>query len=230
MAGEPRQSSTQASEGITVANRLAVLASEHAALASTRAMIWGEIFSRAAMYLSTLSGAIVALALVGQRSGFDDTFLNFTLLVLPIVLFIGWTTLARFGTSNSIEATCVAGMNRIRGMYVRLIPDLEPIFVMSRHDDVPGVTATMGVSPGTGLITQLLSAIPVLITTINSAVLAAFVGAVAARFGASGTAVIALGLVAFLLSVAVSARAGRRRMVANMEALRPIYPTTLPGE
>ena len=174
-------------------------------------MIWSEIFSRSTMYLATLSGAIVALALVGQRATFDDTFLNFTILVLPLVLFVGWTTLARLSTSNSIEAACVAGMNRIRGAYVRLIPDLEPIFVMSTHDDIAGVSETMGYASGQGSISRLISAMPVVIAMINAAVLAAFAGAVAARLNADGTTVIAVGLTAFLVSIALSARVGQRR-------------------
>jgi len=131
-------------DGITPALRLQILATEHWSLLATRSLAWSEVFSRAGMYLSALSGAIVALALVGQGSDFGEPFRLFTLVLLPVVFFIGETTLTRLGAANKIDATCVVGMNRIRGAYLEMAPDLERYFVMSSHDDRRGVGQTMG--------------------------------------------------------------------------------------
>src|SRR5438105_4864209 len=102
--------------------RLQILATEHWSLLASRSLAWNESFSRAAMFLSTLSGAIVALALVAQASAFGDTFTLFALVILPVVLFIGLATFIRLGASHYHDAMCVIGMNRIRAAYLGLAP------------------------------------------------------------------------------------------------------------
>lgn len=44
--------------------RMQILATEHWSLLATRSMVWNEMFTRAGMFLTTLSASIVALALV----------------------------------------------------------------------------------------------------------------------------------------------------------------------
>ena len=75
--------------------RLQILTTEHWSLLSTRALSWNEAFSRATMFLSVLSGAVVALALVAQATAFGEGFVTFALLILPVVLFVGVTTFMR---------------------------------------------------------------------------------------------------------------------------------------
>ena len=71
--------------GSPVALRLQVLATEHWGLLATRSLAWNESFTRAGMFLTTLSGAIVALALVAQATEFGGEFVLFALVILP-----GW--------------------------------------------------------------------------------------------------------------------------------------------
>jgi hypothetical protein len=104
--------------GISPAMRLQILSTEHWSLLASRSLAWNESFSRASMFLSTLSGAIVALALVAQATSFGQGFTLFALVILPVVLFIGMTTLIRLGGSNYHDAICVVGMNRIRAGYL----------------------------------------------------------------------------------------------------------------
>src|SRR5687767_15015887 len=54
----------------TPAMRLQILAAEHASLVQSRTLAWNEAFTRTGMFLSTLSFAMVAVALVAQASGF----------------------------------------------------------------------------------------------------------------------------------------------------------------
>lgn len=56
--------------------RLQILATEHWSLLATRSLTWTESFSRAQMFLSVLSGAVVALALVAQATSFGDGFVT----------------------------------------------------------------------------------------------------------------------------------------------------------
>ena len=151
--------STEASPAM----RLQILSTEHWSLLASRSLAWNESFSRAGMFLTTLSGAIVALGLVGGATGFGEAFTLFALVILPVVLFIGLATWIRLGASNYHEALCVIGMNRIRAAYLELAPDLARYFVMSAHDDFPGIGVTMGVQPGGGRgfwLAQMLAGTP----------------------------------------------------------------------
>src|SRR5437899_10082777 len=121
---------------VTPAMRLQILSTEHWSLLASRALAWNESFSRAGMFLTTLTGAIVALALVAQASAFGEGFTLFALVILPVVLFIGVATSIRLGASHYHEATCVIGMNRIRAAYIVLAPELQLVFVVLSHDDM----------------------------------------------------------------------------------------------
>jgi hypothetical protein len=54
--------------------RLQILASEHWSLLSTRWLTYGESLSRVVMFLSVLSAAVVALALLAQVDHLRETF------------------------------------------------------------------------------------------------------------------------------------------------------------
>jgi acid phosphatase family membrane protein YuiD len=216
---------TTAAEEVTPALRLQILATEHWSLLATRSLAWSEVFSRAGMYLSALSGAIVALALVGQGSGFGEPFLLFALVLLPVVFFIGETTLLRLGAANTIDATCVVGMNRIRGAYLAMAPDLAPFFVTSAHDDARGMGVTMGM-PDRGIpLSHVLSATPGLISTVNGVVGAAITVALGVALGFERPVIVVLGIAAFLVVMVGNALLGLRSIAAEQGRLRPLFPS-----
>src|SRR5262245_16104393 len=115
--------------GVTDAVRAQILATEHWSLLATRSMTWNEVFSRAAMFVTVLSAAVVALALVAQATTFGAGFRLFALLVLPIVLLVGLATVIRLADANTDDFGLVLGMNRLRHAYLELAPELEPYFV-----------------------------------------------------------------------------------------------------
>src|SRR3982074_3474684 len=98
------------SDGVPPSMRLQILSTEHWSLLASRSLAWNESFSRAGMFLTTLSGAIVALALVAQASAFGEGFTLFALVILPVVLFVGVSTSTRLGGANSHHAPVVTGM------------------------------------------------------------------------------------------------------------------------
>ncbi|MBA2633603.1 MAG: hypothetical protein H0U86_11495 [Chloroflexi bacterium] len=226
MAAEPAPPSTgdAGGEGSPVALRLQVLATEHWGLLATRSLAWNESFTRAGMFLSTLSGAIVALALVAQATEFGGEFTLFALVILPVVLFIGVTTFIRMGTSNYYDALCVVGMNRIRRAYMQIAPEVEPFLVMGTYDDDKSVGLSMGTPPNTNFVVDVLVSTPFVLCTINS-VLAGVIGALVAHQLGFGT----LGSVA-LAVVAALALFGLQTLIATRGiAGRGPVPAEVPG-
>src|SRR2546430_2582109 len=96
-APAPRLGEATPSDGASPALRLQILSTEHWSLLASRSLAWNESFSRAGMFLATISGAIVALALVAQASDFGRGFRLFALAILPVVLFVGVGTVLRRG-------------------------------------------------------------------------------------------------------------------------------------
>ena len=139
---------TRAPETVPIALKLQILTTDHADLLAARSMLSNETFTRAGMYLSVLSGATVALALVAQATSFGDGFVLFALLILPVVLFIGVVTSYRIGQASQEDIRLVLGTNRLRRTDVELAPDLADRFVMGITDDESGVLVTFGGEPG----------------------------------------------------------------------------------
>ena len=211
------------SDDVPVAVRVQILATEHWSLLATRSMTWGEVFSRAGIFLTVVSAAVVALALVAQATDFGDGFYVFALLVLPIVLVLGVGTLVRLGDALTEDVRLVFGMNRLRHAYLEIAPELEPYFVTSHYDDEEGVLETLGpaarVRPS-----RFLSSTPVVVGLID-AVLAGILAGLVARVADAGVAPsIALGAVVGLAAVAVIVMTGVRGVVRARGLLDPRFP------
>src|SRR5207247_9021988 len=103
-APAPRVGDAEPTAGASPAMRLQILSTEHWSLLASRSLAWNESFSRAGMFLTTLSGAIVSLGLVGGATGFGQSFTLFALLILQVVLFTGLRPWLPLVTPNSQEA------------------------------------------------------------------------------------------------------------------------------
>jgi len=196
-------------------HRLQILATEHWSLLATRSLSWNESFSRASMFLTLLSGAIVALALVAQATQFGEAFVTFALLLLPLVLGVGWTTFVRLNEVNNEDAYWVTGMNRLRKAYVEMEPELEPYFVTGTTDDTAGLMRTYATHPG-GIGLHGLITTPATIGFVNSAIFAVLCAIVAIQWVRMSVlpAVPIIGAAAFALSVIVHAVFSWRGMKA----------------
>jgi hypothetical protein len=211
------------SDDVPVAVRIQILATEHWSLLATRSMTWGEVFSRAGIFLTVVSASVVALALVAQATDFGDGFYVFALLVLPIVLVLGVGTLVRLGDALTEDVRLVFGMNRLRHAYLEIAPELEPYFVTSHYDDEESVLETLGpaarVRPS-----RFLSSTPVVVGLID-AVLAGILAGLVARVVDAGVAPsIALGAAVGLAAVAVIVMTGVRGVVRARGLLDPRFP------
>jgi hypothetical protein len=206
--------------------RLQILSTEHWSLLASRGLAWNEIFSRAGMYLSTLSGSMVALGLIAGVDGFHDAFFIFALVILPVVLFVGFGTWIRMGAANYHDAITVFGMNRIRGAYLEIAPELRPYFVMGTHDDPAGIGVTMGVPPGTPPIVHLVASTPFLVVVLNSVVSGAITALVLVRFlAADGLATVVAGLATATVVLVAQVVAASRRIRAGQSLVQPMFPS-----
>lgn len=132
------------------ARRAQFLATEHWSLLATRSMSWNESFARTGMFLTSLSTATVALALVGSATDFGAEFVVFALLVLSVALFLGVATFVRLTQINNEDLYWVAGMNRLRGQYAKLEPGIDDEFVTGASLDARGFAQTFAAINVTG--------------------------------------------------------------------------------
>ena len=224
MGAEPAPPALGDAGGSPVALRLQVLATEHWGLLATRSLAWNESFTRAGMFLSALSGAIVALALVAQATAFGSEFTTFALVILPVVLFIGITTFIRMGTSNYYDALCVVGMNRIRHAYMQITPEVEPYLVMGTYDDDKSVNVSMGVPPNTNLVLDVLVSTPFVVLVID-VVIAGVLGSLAAdQLGMGQPATLILAVVGGVVVLGALTLIASRGIAAAFAAYRPKFP------
>jgi hypothetical protein len=209
--------------------RLQVLATEHWSLLATRSLTYMESFSRVSMFLSVLTGAVVALALFAQVDHFHQTFLMAAILILTVVVFVGLVTIGRVSTLNRENFQWVVGMNRLRRAYLEAYPDVEPYLVAGSNDDLRGFALTMGLpdlakpSPISSL-TEGLQTLPAMVSVIVSLVAGLLGALIAAAFGASTTvAVVVAAIVFFLWNVIIAVFSQRAffKFVRTMPARFP---------
>jgi hypothetical protein len=206
--------------------RLQILTTEHWSLLASRGLAWNEAFARAGMYLSTLSATLVALSLIGGIDHFGDVFLTFAFVVLPVVLFVGIGAWLRMAISNYHDAQTVFGMNRIRGAYLEIAPELEPYFVMGVHDDPAGIGITMALPRGTPVRVHLISSTPFLVVILNAVVAGAIGALVLVRFVAASPTVAVVGSIAVAIGVLIVEMAVARRNIAiGQRSIQPLFPT-----
>jgi hypothetical protein len=105
----PRDEAAAASEHPFGPHAAAILASEHWSLLATRSLIWNEAMSRATVFLTVLSAAIIALALLADATGFGPQTTALALVLLPVVLLLGVATYVRLVLINTEEVPAGAG-------------------------------------------------------------------------------------------------------------------------
>jgi len=190
---------------------------EHWGLLSTRSMTWNESFTRAGMFLSLVTGSVVALALVAQATDFGEGFLLFASLLLPVVLFVGASTFVRLVQVNNEDSRWIQGLNRLRAGYLEMDPGLKPYLVTGWTEDTSGLMRSFGAKPGKqpnpfhAFVTT-----PVMVAIVDAMLAAVLIGLLA--FNATGDEMWAAGAgaVIFLASMALALGYGWRNSVGFM--------------
>jgi hypothetical protein len=209
--------------------KLQILATEHWSLLATRALTYTESLGRVNMFLAILSGAVIALALVAQADRFGTAFISIAIVMLSVVLVSGVFTVARLMSLNRDDFRWVVGMNRLRKAYLEMHPELEPHFITSPYDDMPGVLQTLGIDVSgadrLGTAFHGLQTLPGMLTVIVAVVAGSIGGLIAVGFSAPTAAVMLVGVVFFLLAFVLMGIWGRRSVRRLNPTLEPRFPS-----
>ncbi len=206
-----------------------ILATEHWSLLATRALTYQESLGRVNMFLTILSGSVIALALVAQADHFGAAFFSVAIFMLSVVFVVGVFTVARLMALNRDDFRWVLGMNRLRKAYLDLHPELEPHFTTSPYDDLPGALQTLGIEPsGTDRLGSLfhgLQTLPGMLSMIVASVGGAVGGLIAAGFGGPPVVVLLSGIVAFVLAAILLSFWGSRSVRRLSPGLQARFPS-----
>ena len=207
---------------VSEAVRVQILATEHWSLLAARNITYGAIYSRATIFLTVVSAAVVALALAAEATEFGDRFYVFALLVLPVAFFIGVGTYIRLVDARIEDFWLLSGLNRLRHAYLEIAPGLEPYFVTGHHDDEQGLDETYG--PGTGSRSyRLIGETSTLVAVIDAALAGVVVGLVANAAGTGSELSLFIGAVVTTVLVVSLVNTSRRLIERGRRSLEPRF-------
>jgi hypothetical protein len=198
------------------------MTTEHFTLQTARAATVAEANGRASLFIGSVSGAVVALAFVGQVSGMSQTFFLFALVLFPSLIFLGIVTFDRVLQTALEDWMYAVEINRIRHFYAEIAPEMKRYFIESTHDDAPGVLQAIGIKPRTW---QFFLTGSGMVGVINSILGGVFAGIVA-RFGASLHIYIAAGtgIAVFAASVFLHHKLQIRRFTEVGDRIKMLFP------
>jgi hypothetical protein len=114
---------------------LQALTTEHFTLQTARSATISDCNGRVALYLSTVSSAVVALAFIGQIAHTGSAFFLFALALLPALVLLGVLTYLRLVETAIEDLFYARAINRIRRHYLDLGPDVQRWFLLAGCDD-----------------------------------------------------------------------------------------------
>jgi hypothetical protein len=123
---------------------MSALTTEHYALQSARASTIVEANGRSQLFLSAVSGATVALALVAQLDMKGGTFLVFAFTILPALLALGVTSYIRLADLAVHDAYYARAIGRIRSFYLTIEPEARQYWLIKAGDDAHAVMRQAG--------------------------------------------------------------------------------------
>jgi hypothetical protein len=123
---------------------LSALTTEHYTLQAARSSTIVEANGRSQLFLSAVSGATVALALVAQLDRLGSVFTAFALTVLPALLALGVTSYVRLADLAVHDAYFARAIGRIRAFYLTLDPRVRQYSMVTAGDDPHAVMRQTG--------------------------------------------------------------------------------------
>jgi hypothetical protein len=210
---------------------LQALTTEHFTLQTARAATITDSNGRAALYLSAVSGAVVALAFIGQIDHVGPAFFLFALALLPALILLGLLTYLRLLQTAVEDLFYARAINRIRRHYVDLDPDASRWFLLSGCDDPSAYMVNMGLAAPEAKHTRwhLLSHTASMVAVVTSIIAGVFVALTAhalsaGRLPVAGGATI--GVLVSLASVGIFAGHQACRWRAAEDGVPSLFPST----
>jgi hypothetical protein len=207
---------------------LQIMTTEHYNLQSARSLVTSEQAGRSSLFLSTVTTALVALALVAQISALGAAFFVFALVLFPSLFFLGLVTFQRAFQIALADFIYTCGMNRIRYLYVELAPQVQDYFILSTHDDEASIMQDWEAQ---AIWWQAFVSTPGMIAVIDSILGGIFMGLLVYQlFSLSLLLCCTVGFVVFLGILAALYRyllTTWRRFLRNV---KPLFPTPVQVE
>ena len=205
--------------------RAQLLATEHWGLLASRSTAQSEVLTRISMFLTLTSAALVSIALVGQATDFSESFTVLALVLLAVVLLVGFLTQVRVFNVGMEDLMYVLAMNRLRGAYVEIDPEIARFLLASPHDDLAGSVRTYYFFGGRSDFSQVAGSSMVFIGAVNSALSGLLVSTVSGVLAAPAPLSVALGAVGGVACFVVSMWLGQRTYRAAWASYRPEFPS-----
>jgi hypothetical protein len=214
-------------DGFDRGELLTALTTEHFTLQGARSQTMSESSSRTALYIGAVSSTLVALGFLGQLSPGGDTFNTFALTVLPTLYLLGVFTFVRLVECGAEDFRYGLAINRIRGYYKQLAGDRANLFLLSGHDDGPGVWANLAVPvEGRTQYFTFGSVVAVINSVVGGSAVAIALGAfVDASLGVAAGA----GGAVAIVSIAVLLRFADRLLDARTGGVEALFPSRRVG-
>lgn len=179
---------------------------EHFTLQSARAATVAESTGRASMFLSAVSGGLVALGLVATASRVGTAFYAFGLVVLPALTFVGLVTFERALQSGIEDLGYARRIDLLRSYYFVQAPELAS-YLMS----VPRPERLRVLGLGAGRW-QAFRSVAAMVAVITAVLAGSAIGLLAAV--ASGHSLVAALVAGGLVALAALAAMMRRQQSA----------------
>jgi hypothetical protein len=184
---------------------VSVITTEHFTLQGARASTVSESTGRASMFLSAISGGLVALGLVATATRVGTAFYVLGLILLPALAFVGLVTADRTLQSGLEDIGYARRIAVLRGYYFEVAPELAP-YLMS----VPQ-TERLHVEGLRGGLWQGFLTVSGMISVVTAVVAGSAVGLLVALLsGHSLAAAVCSGVVAGIVVAAAMLRYQRR--------------------
>lgn len=203
---------------------LQFMTTEHFTLQTARAATVAEANGRSALFMGSVSSAVVALAFIGQVSGMGEAFFLFGMVLFPSLLFLGIVTFDRVLQTALEDWIYACEINRIRHYYAELAPEIKRYFIESTHDDAPGVLQSIGIKPATW---QYFLTSSGMVAVINSILAGVFAGIIFRfAFSLPVYVVIGIGITVFALSVFAHHRHQLSKFADVGNRLKTLFPSS----
>lgn len=176
------------------------MTTEHFVLQTARSATIAETNGRTALFLSSVSSVLVALAFFGQVSRLGTAFYVLALVVLPPLFFVGLVTFERAIQTSIEEITYLRRIARIRRFYLDAAPSLSRYLAPVGGESRAEVMQEVGI---TNSWWQSFVATAGSVAVINSLVLGGTAGLLIGHLNGSLSWSVAVGVIAALTAGAL---------------------------